>query len=80
MKGENLIAEKLIDYKKLIQSELYQNDLHDLASMLKNINLDILVKDPDEHNNDKNLLVFFISMLLKYFKSYYNLLKNTITL
>lgn len=36
--------------------------------MLKDINLDILINDPDERKNDKNLLVFFISIFFKKLK------------
>lgn len=57
LKGLNLIDEKSIDYKSLIENDLFQHDYIRLARELKSLDLDGLLSD----NQDAKLMAFFIS-------------------
>jgi hypothetical protein len=53
--------EKEIDYKNLIQSELFKRDFISLTNQLKRVNLDELLNSENRELDDINLLSFFIS-------------------
>ena len=56
--------EKEIDYKNLIQSDLFTKDYISLINQLKKIDLNKLVNSENKEQNDINLLSFFISNYL----------------
>ncbi len=56
--------EKEIDYKNLIQSDLFTKDYISLTNQLKKIDLNKLVNSENKEQNDINLLSFFISNYL----------------
>jgi hypothetical protein len=54
LKSESLIIDNQIDYNRLTQTELFNNEYMSLATQLKNINLNLLQSDDQK-------LAFFIS-------------------
>ena len=55
LKGLNLVDEKSIDYKNLIENDIFKNEYLNLARELSFIDLDQLL------GNDSNLMAFFLS-------------------
>jgi len=62
LKGANLIDEKSIDYRNLIESEIFQNEYLSLANDLKSVCLDTLI-EKDTNTTNENITSFFISIL-----------------
>ena len=62
LKGANLIDEKSIDYRNLIESEIFQNEYLSLANDLKSVCLDTLI-EKDANTTNENITSFFISIL-----------------
>ena len=72
MKGQNYILDNQVDYKLLLNSELFKNGYLKSVAELKNIKLNKL-------ENDEQKLAFFINILLKQHSSFKSIVFKSLT-
>ncbi len=56
-----------INYKNLIESELFKHDYLSLTAQIVHVNLDKLIDSTDQDRTNTNLLAFFISKRCGFF-------------
>ena len=61
MKGENMMDDNSIDYKALVESDVYKTEYSRLSEQLKHVDLSQLL-DKDDTVNDDHLKAFFINI------------------